>query len=452
MRAPLLRLHGDELIVDNFAGGGGASLGIEWALGRSPDIAINHDPEAIAMHAQNHPATRHYCENVWDVDPIEACGGRPVGLAWFSPDCKHFSKAKGGKPVERAIRGLAWVVIKWARLVRPRVILLENVEEFQTWGPLGDDNRPCPLRKGLTFRRWCAQLESLGYAIEMRELRACDYGAPTIRKRLFVVARCDGAPIVWPEPTHGPGRQPYRTAAECIEWSLGCRSIFMRDRPLAEATLRRIAKGIQKYVVAAAPPFLIPLTHQGDCPRRHALVAGLMAQHNGGYCTSPARPLDTPISTITQSGAQQQLVTSHLVKLYGSCAHGQGVEDPLPTVTAGGQHVGEVRAFLLKYYGTDQDPRLGEPLHTVTTKHRFGLVTVAGQPYAIADIGMRMLAPRELYRGQGFPDTYSIDVEVSGKPLSKTAQVRMCGNSVAPPIARAIVAAQFAAMEREAAA
>jgi len=492
MRPPILRLHTDELIVDNFAGGGGASLGIEMALGRSPDIAVNHDPEAIAMHAANHPSTEHHCESVWDVDPVKVCDGRPVAMAWFSPDCKHFSKAKGGKPVEKRVRGLAWVVVKWAKLVKPRVIMLENVEEFQTWGPLGEDNRPCPMRKGLTFRRWCAQLENLGYRIEMRELRACDYGAPTIRKRLFIVARCDGLPIVWPQPTHGAGRVPWRTAAECIEWSIPCPSIFERRRPLAEATLRRIAKGVQRYVIDAAQPFIVPLTHHGDSrtygmgepfrtitsanrgelalvaphvtehansssqrampadePLRticaqpkgghFALVAAFLAKHYGGVIGQQA---ELPLGTITTVD-HHSLVASSLVKLYGTCGDGQPVDKPMPTVTATGNHIGEVRAFLLKYYGTDQDPQLFEPMHTVTTKHRFGLVTVDGQPHVIADIGMRMLEPRELYRAQGFPDTYRIDIEVAGRPLTKTAQVRMCGNSVSPPIAAAIVAAQF---------
>lgn len=508
MRPPVLRLHTDELIVDNFAGGGGASLGIEMALGRSPDIAVNHDPEAIAMHAANHPATEHHCENVWDVDPVKVCAGRPVALAWFSPDCKHFSKAKGGKPVEKKIRGLAWVVVKWAKLVKPRVIMLENVEEFQTWGPLGDDNRPCPVRKGHTFRRWCAQLEKLGYRIEMRELRACDYGAPTIRKRLFIVARCDGLPIVWPQPTHGAGLTPYRTAAECIEWSIRCPSIFERQRPLAEATLRRIAKGVQRYVIEAAQPFIVrigqtggngaysnaidtPLTtivsknehllvsptlvqtgygeREGQSPRvpgldkplgtvvaggtKHALVSAFLAQHNGGFCDTAGRHAAAPISTITSTGAQQQLVASSLVKLYGTCEDGQPVDKPMPTVTATGNHIGEVRAFLVKYYGNDKDGQdLFGPLHTIPTRDRFGLVTVEGQPHFIADIGMRMLEPRELYRAQGFPDTYRIDILVGGRPLTKTAQVRMCGNSVSPPIAAAIVAAQFAHRDMETAA
>ena len=267
----------DELAVDNFAGGGGASLAMEWGLGRAVDIAINHDGEAVVMHSANHPYARHYREDVWNIDPIAVCKGRPVGLAWFSPDCKHHSKAKGGKPVARNIRGLAWVVVRWAVKVRPRVIMLENVEEFAEWGPLvpacdekgrkkldatgNEILMPCKYNKGKTFYLWVSRLERLGYKVDWRELRACDYGAPTIRKRLFLVARCDGMPIVWPEPTHGDPRGegvrsgkllPWRTAADCIDWSIPCPSIFERKKPLADATLRRIAKGVMRYVVNCA--------------------------------------------------------------------------------------------------------------------------------------------------------------------------------------------------------
>jgi DNA (cytosine-5)-methyltransferase 1 len=520
--------------VDSFAGGGGASTGITWAIGRSPDFAINHDPEAVAMHAANHPDTVHLCQNVWKADPRDVVGKRKVGLAWFSPDCKHFSKAKGGRPVKRNIRDLAWVVVHWAKLVRPRIICLENVEEFQDWGPLLEDGRPCPVQRGLTFRRWVRGLRQLGYAVEWRELRACDYGAPTIRKRLFLVARCDGQPIVWPSPTHGPGRLPYRTAAECIDWSIPCPSIFERKRPLAEATMRRIARGIQRYVIDAAEPFIVPVTHAGDsrvhsvndplrtmtcAPRgehalvtpyvvglahgthverpgarshdvnqpvrtihagggNHALVApyliprygerpgqdprcqsveapistivptangaqlvaAFMAQHNGGMVGHRA---DKPVSTIVQRGTTQALVTSNLVKLKGTCRDGQAVDRPLPTVQAGGWHIGEVRAFLVKYFETATGQSLREPLHTVTSRDRFGLVTVQGQEYQIVDIGMRMLTARELFRAQGFDDAYIIDPIHNGAPLTKTAQIRMCGNSVCPQVARAVVAANL---------
>jgi DNA (cytosine-5)-methyltransferase 1 len=537
-----------ELIVDSFAGGGGASTGIELALGRSPDIAINHDDIALAMHEANHPSTQHLPHSIWKVDPLQVCEGRPVGLLWASPDCKHFSKAKGGKPVEKRIRDLAWVVVLWARQVKPRVIILENVEEFQTWGPLAVDGRPCPDRKGSTFKRWVGELKRLGYKVEHRELRACDYGAPTIRKRLFLVARCDGAPIVWPEPSHGDpkskavksGRlKPWRTAAEIIDWRLACPSIFDTSeqimekyglravRPLQPATMARIAKGVKRYVLDAAKPFIVNLTHHGgertesvDDPfatitgahrgekavvtpfvsaaqqggsardareplhtvtasrkdqnqiiaphlmtMRNAqkpfqgaeepthtitsggahmhLVAAFMAKHFGGHET-PGWPLDVPISTVTAQD-HHAVVSAGLTVMKGSDRRDSGIDAPAPTATAQGGHLAETRAFLQKYYGSDQDPRLEEPLHTATAKARFGLVTVTidGEPYVITDIGMRMLSPRELFRAQGFPESYIIDRKPDGSPISKTEQVSKCGNSVCPPMACALVGANY---------
>lgn len=537
MRPPELRLFGDELIIDSFAGGGGASLGIEMALGRSPDIAINHDAEALAMHAVNHPDSLHLCEDVWAVDPKQACAGRKVGLMWLSPDCKHHSKAKGGKPVDKKIRGLAWVAVKWAKQVKPRVICLENVEEFEDWGPLLENGRPCPLRKGFTFRRFVRQLENCGYVVEHRELIAADFGSPTTRKRLFLIARCDGQPITWPEPTHAKkpvsGLLPWRTAAECIEWSLPCPSIFERVRPLADNTLRRIARGIKRYVIEAAQPFIVPIAHYNgrdtvhpiDEPlrtiaaetkggefslvtpyfvgaggpeyagkptpasrpfgaltaenhralvvpslstyygtkqpgeertanieeplrtqgaeNRFAMVAAFLAKHYGGVTGQQLTP---PIGTVTAVDHHSLAATS-LVKMRGTNT-GQPVDDPLQTISAQGTHFAEVRAFLMKYYGTEQDPNLRLPLHTITSIDRFGLVTVEGEDYAIADIGMRMLQPRELFRAQGFPDTYEIEADATGKPFTKSAQVRMCGNSVCPPVAAAIVHAQFGAIEQ----
>lgn len=424
-----------ELIVDNFAGGGGASTGIEWALGRSPDIAINHDPEAIAMHALNHPSTRHYCEDVWQVDPLEATAGRPVGLAWFSPDCTHFSKAKGGKPRSKKIRGLAWVVVRWAKAVKPRVIMLENVEEFADWGPLLEDGRPCPLRRGLTFRRWWRMLENLGYELDARELSACDYGAPTTRKRLFIIARRDGSPIVWPEPTHGPGLNPYRAASECIDWKLPCPSIFERQRPLAEATMRRIARGVMRYVVNAKQPFLV-MTE--DRPAGVSIINTRNGERHGrhGEQAPRVRDIRQPYATVTAHGSQGALVAAFLARHYGGHENdGSDLRAPMFTITAKDHHA-LVSAFLLKYYGTDQDPRLEEPLHTITSKDRFGLVMVEGQPHYISDIGMRMLQPVELYRAQGFPES----VKLLG---TKSRQVALCGNSVSPPVAAAIVRANL---------
>ncbi|HHL35513.1 MAG TPA: DNA cytosine methyltransferase [Desulfobulbaceae bacterium] len=461
----------DELIIDNFAGGGGASNGIELALGRHVDIAINHDPEAVAMHRVNHPYTHHYCEDVWSVDPVKITCGRPVGLAWFSPDCKHFSKAKGGKPVSRKIRGLAWVVVRYAKKVRPRVIMLENVEEFKTWGPLTEvcdkdgkkkiqnDGKPllkpCEVNQGRTFYRWVSCLEKLGYTVDWKELRACDYGAPTIRKRLFLVARCDGNPIVWPEATHGPGLLPYRTAADCLDWSIPAPSIFERKRPLAENTMKRIAKGIRKFVIDTDTPFIVPIANYNGSVTAHSIndpLRTITAWPKGGafalavphlqqqYGKSVGNAAGEPITTVTTKN-HHALVSSHLIKLRGTCRHGQPITEPMPTVTAGGLHIGEVRSFLIKYYGTAVGQSVKQPLHTVTTKDRLGLVTVSGKEYRIADIGMRMLSPRELFRAQGFDDDYVIDPVVNGRPLTKVAQVRMCGNSVSPYPAKALVAA-----------
>lgn len=541
----LLPLAG-ELVVDLFAGGSGASTGIEQAIGRPVDIAVNHDPDAVAMHTANHPQTRHYCSDVYEVDPITVTQGRPVGALWASPDCTFHSKARGGKPFRdrnraRRRRGLAGVVTRWAAAVKPRMIFMENVEEFQDWGPLLDDGTPCKERKGTSFLRWVARLRNLGYVVEWRELRACDYGAPTIRKRLFLIARRDGMPIVWPAPTHGaPDSLPVRqkklkrwvTAAECIDWSIPAPSIFERKRPLADATCRRIAKGLMRYVIDAAEPFFVNTRNgerKGQAPRvrglhepywtvtgqgsqgalvvpslmvntsghpgaradeplrtittggHHALVSAFLAKHYTGVVGSdlrtPAgtvttvdhhslvsanlihmghgegkdgkkrfshgvRDIEQPLNTITASGAAAGLVTGHMVKLRGDNV-GSPADAPLHTISAQGQHHAQVQAFLLKYYGTDQDPGITEPLHTVTTKARFGLVTVKGEPYAIVDIGLRMLTPRELYRAQGFPEDFIIDCGRGGKPLTQEAQIRMVGNSVCPPMARALVAANY---------
>ena len=651
---------GNELIIDNFAGGGGTSTGLEQAFGRPVDIAINHDPEALAMHAANHPHTMHLCESVWEVDPIKVTGNRPVGLVWLSPDCKHFSKAKGGKPVEKKIRGLAWVALRWAAKCKPRVIMLENVEEFKTWGPLliaaDGSAKPDPAKKGKTFDSFIRQLRAHGYTVDYREMRGCDHDTPTIRKRFFLVARRDGIAIQWPEPTHGAPDSigvragkllPYRTAAECIDFSLPCPSIFERDRPLAPATLRRIAKGIMRYVVDAADPFIVgqggpvyggkpvsanqpfgtlttenhravvlptivPVTHQGgdrtesidepfrtitgahrgekalgvatlvqvgygeregQAPRaldiekplgtvvgesKHALVSAVLvdaahgevspggvkrwgtgahdveaplgtvtasgnkavataflakhytgvvgsdladpigtvtacdhhslvtafltehanasnqrvmpadaplrticAQVKGGHFSivsahiqrdmgaSVGHAADAPLGTVTAGGGgKSALVTSNMIKLRGTST-AAGTDEPLGTVSAGGQHHAEVRSFLLAYYGTDQSQGLADPLATVTSRDRFGLVTIHGQDYQIVDIGLRMLQPRELFRAQGFPDDYIIgDDPAQGLKLTKSAQVRMCGNSVCPPMAKALILANFA-HERE---
>lgn len=467
MRNPELRLFDDEIIVDNFAGAGGASVGIEMALGRSPDIAINHDAEAVAMHAANHPTTKHYCEDVWTVDPVKVCAGRPVGLAWFSPDCKHFSKAKGGKPVEKKIRGLAWIVVKWAKAVKPRIIILENVEEFADWGPLVErDGKmfPDPLKKGLTFRRWIGNLRGLGYEVDWQEIAACDYGAPTTRTRLFLVARCDGKPIVWPKPTHAEGGhgglKPWRTAAECIDFSIPTHSIFLTPaeakkvgvrRPLANNTMRRIARGIKKFVIDSAKPFIVPLTHQGS-DRVEALDEPMRTVTGYGLKGNETRNGDLfdPLPTVT-ADPRHAVVASNLMKFKGTSQHGQSNDEPLHTIQAGGNHYAEVRAFLIKYHTTGgQMNNLHDPMPTIPATDSIGIVMVNGQEYVIVDIGMRMLVPRELFNAQGLPRDYIIDIKVNGKPLPKDAQVRMVGNSVSPYPAEALVVAQFAEQTAEA--
>jgi DNA (cytosine-5)-methyltransferase 1 len=396
-----------EIIVDNFAGGGGASTGIELATGLSVDIAINHDPAAIAMHKVNHPDTEHYCESVWDVDPKEACRGRKVGLAWFSPDCTHHSKAKGGKPVKQEIRGLAWIAVKWAIAVKPRVIMLENVEEFKDWCPLDKSGKPRKDLKGATFHSFVKALKALGYEIQFRELQACDYGAPTIRKRFFMVARCDGKSIEWPEPTHGDpqspavqlGRKkPWRTSSEIIDWTIGTPSIFDRKKPLVPNTLKRIQRGLERFVLNEDNPFMVPEEHKAA------------------------------------------FLISYYTEQSGKEVRGLSLNTPLHTITAGGNRFGLVTAFLTKYYGQGVGQGLNEPLHTITTRDRFGLVAIKSNGYAISDIGLRMLQPHELFAGQGFPSNYVHNIG------TKSDQIRRVGNSVPPPFADALVRANLPEM------
>ncbi|EPT3116052.1 DNA cytosine methyltransferase [Klebsiella michiganensis] len=684
-----------ELIVDNFAGGGGASTGIEMAIGRSVDIAINHDENAVAMHRTNHPDTLHYCESVFDVSPVAATSGKPVGLAWFSPDCRHFSKAKGAKPVEKAIRGLAWIVLRWALDVSPRVMMLENVEEFKTWGPLlAAEMRPDPARVGETFKAFVGMLTTgipadhpalvecceflelspeskqaqrlvagLGYDLDCRELRASDLGTPTIRKRFFMVMRRDDQPIVWPEATHGDPKSPavqagklapFRTAAECIDWTIAARSIFDRKKPLAENTLKRIARGIQRFVIDSADPFIVKCNHtttrgKYDCFRGQALadplqtitkthgyaiavphltkfrtgatgqpvtdpvptvtagtskrpggnghalgiveaelapflagnggseyqakprpldkpahtilkesraclvapviarqfggsighradepsatitaggggksqlvvptliqmgygerpgqeprvlqlnnplgtvtaggnkfatVSAFLAKHYGGNYSGPGVGLDEPAHSVTTvdhhslvtaqvvgvggragqsrprdvseplqtmtTKADAAIVSSHLVKLRGTCRDGQRVDEPMPTVTAGGQHVGEVKTTLaVEDYDEERAQQVLAFLKEYCGPDSTGLVEIDGVTYRIVDIGMRMLQPHELYRAQGFPEWYIIDRDYRGVKYAKDKQVARCGNAVPPPFAEALVRANLPEM------
>lgn len=517
----------DEITVDGFCGGGGWSTGFELAIGRPVDIGINHDADAIAMHKKNHPFTVHYNENIFEVDPYEAVRGRDVGWAHFSPDCTHFSRAKGGTPVKKSIRGLAWVVTKWVGTVHPRIISMENVPEFMTWGPLcarrGKDGRiyktdgtlagkheyvpyheqqliPDKRRTGKTFRRFISVMKSFGYECEWRILTASDYGAPTIRKRLFILFRNDGLPIKWPEPTHGDpkseavksGRlKPWHTAAECIDWSIPCPSIFERKKPLAENTLKRIAKGIQRFIIDNPKPFIVQVNHGGenfrgqstddpmptltakhgfgivapsliqyhgeqsenevrgqaleqplqtvDTANRYGLVTAFMSKYFGGNYKGCGSAADEPLHTITATD-HNALAAVHITQFNNHCV-GQEVTEPIGTITNTG-HFAEVQAFLIRYYsGENNATDINEPLGTITTKERFGIVTIQNEDYAIVDIGMRMLTPRELYNAQGFPEDYEIETDCYGKAYPKTKQVARCGNSVPPPFATALVRA-----------
>jgi DNA (cytosine-5)-methyltransferase 1 len=639
----------DEIVVDFFCGGGGAGTGLEMGLGRAVNVAKNHSPQAISMHTVNHPGAVHYTTDVFDGDPDTECGGKAVGWFHMSPDCTHHSQAAGGQPRKREIRNLSWIGLKWAGKKKPRVISLENVKQILQWGPLIAKRCkatgrvvklgggvaapgevvpvhqqflvPDPKRRGQTWATFVAELKHLGYDVEWQVLKACDFGAPTSRERLFMIARCDGEPIVWPAPTHAKhpvkGQQKWRTAAECIDWTIPSKSIFDRAKPLAPATLRRIAKGMKKFVIDAADPFIVPIanwsgesvqsahdplrtvtswprggsfamaspiiapaTHQGSdrindpaaplptvtCANRgeltlisptliqtgygeragqeprvpgldqplgtvvaggvkHALAAAhlvkfrftdegkalneplptitsggnyqrpagaahamgistvFMAQMNGGFNTTDAKSIEDPMTTVTNTGSQQQLVTANLVHLRGNCdardaadplhtisaggthhglvtafmerqfgaSVGQAVDEPAPTITAGGGgksslvefqlspevEAGALRvaAFLISYYGTENVSGANAPAPTITTKDRLGLVTVTikGTPYVIVDICLRMLQPAELYKAQGFPADYIISHGADGKPFTKTQQVHMCGNSVSPP-------------------
>ncbi|WP_286751529.1 DNA cytosine methyltransferase [Pseudomonas sp. UBA2522] len=559
----------DEIVVDFFCGGGGAGTGLEMGLGRPVTVAKNHSPAAISMHTANHPAARHFTTDVFEGDPDEECQGRPVGWFHMSPDCTHHSQAAGGQPRKREIRNLSWIGLKWAGKKKPRVISLENVKQILQWGPLIAKRDkatgrvmkldgtvaavgervpvqqqflvPDPKRRGITWNRFVHLLEGMGYQVEWRVIKACDFGAPTSRERLFMIARCDGQPIVWPEPTHAKnpakGQQKWRTAADCIDWTVQSKSIFGRKKPLADATLRRVAKGMKKFVLdnpqpfivpianwsgelaqsaheplrtvtswprggsfAMASPVIIPATHQGadrvnnpadplptvtaanrgelmmaspvmigaggpvyagnpvsaDQPmgtlmtRSHrALVTAFIEQANGGFNTTPARSMEDPMSTVTNTGSQQRLVTASLATLRRNCV-GRPVDDLVPTMTAGAEHHAlveyklspeheegalRVAAFLISYYGTENTSAADAPAPTVTTIDRLGLVTVfvKGTPYVIVDICLRMLQPHELYRAQGFPASYIIDKGADGKLFTKTEQVHMCGNSVSPP-------------------
>lgn len=442
--------HGDDarleltpavsgLIIDCFAGGGGASVGIEMALGRKVDIAINHDPEAIRMHTVNHPSTIHLTEDIFKVDLTKYVGDKKVSLMWASPDCTSHSKAKGGQPRKNGLRILPWAVYKHTRDIMPEVLIMENVEEIQKWGPLDKNGYPIKEREGEEYQRFIRSMKMLGYEYDCRELVAADYGAPTTRKRWYAIFRRDGLPIQWPKPTHCrysvPGLQKWVECGEYIDWSDLGTSIFGRKKPLAEATQRRIANGIRKYIIDNPNPYIV----------RNKEALAFMIQYHGEQKAGDSRGqlLTEPIKTIDTSN-RYGLVTAFITKFYKTGV-GQGCDEPLHTITTSQGHFGLISAFLVKYYGTGCGQELNSPLATITTKDRFGLVNVIldikGEKYIIYDIFLRMLKPEELKRMQGFPDDYIIDRDINFRPYPAKEQVARIGNSVVPIMAQKLVEA-----------
>lgn len=426
----------NDLIIDCFAGGGGASTGIELALNRPIDIAINHDPDAILMHKTNHPHTLHLTEDIFEVDLQSYVNGRRVALMWASPDCTSHSKAKGGQPRKRGIRIHPLAVYKHAKEIKPEVIIMENVEEIQQWGPLDADGHPIAARKGEDYQKFISSMESLGYSFECRELVAADYGAPTTRKRWYAVFRMDGRRIIWPEPTHskdGGELKKWKSCGDYIDWTDMGSSIFTRKKPLAEATQARIANGIRKYIIENPAPYLAP----------DDAAAAFLIQYHGETKSGDSRGqlLSEPIKTIDTSN-RYGLVTAFITKFYKTGV-GQGCDEPIHTITTSPGHFGLVSAFLIKYYGTGCGQELDAPLGTITTKDRFGLVNavirVDGEEYAISDIYLRMLKPEELKRMQGFPESYVIARDYNGNRYPIGKQVARIGNSVVPIMAQKLV-------------
>lgn len=424
------------MIIDIFAGGGGASTGIEMALGRQIDIAVNHDPAAILMHKTNHPHTLHLTEDIFKVDLQKYVGNNHVDLMWASPDCTSHSKAKGGQPREQGLRILPWAVFKHARKILPDVIIMENVEEIQQWGPLDETGRPIKARAGEDYNKFITAMISLGYIFDSRELVAADYGAPTTRKRWYAIFRRDGREIVWPEQTHFKDHEPkWLECGDYIDWSDLGTSIFDRKKPLAEATQKRIANGIRKYIVENPNPYIV----------QDKRAVAFMIQYHGEQKDGESRGqiLTEPIKTIDTSN-RYGLVTAFITKFYKT-GIGQRCDEPCHTITTSPGHFGLVSAFLTKYYGTGCGQELSEPLSTITTKDRFGLVNVLlsikGQQYIISDIFLRMLKPEELKVMQGFPKDYIIDRDYRWQKYPTAEQVKRIGNSVVPIMAKVIVEA-----------
>lgn len=426
----------DNIIIDCFAGGGGASVGIEMALGRQVDIAVNHDPQAIRMHTVNHPDTLHLTEDIFKVDLQKYVGKRHVALMWASPDCTSHSKAKGGQPRKKGLRILPWAVYKHAKELLPDVIIMENVEEIQQWGPLDADGHPIPERQGEDYRKFIAAMIALGYDFDSRELVAADYGAPTTRKRWYAIFRRDGRRISWPEPTYSKTGEQFPKWKECgdyIDWSDLGTSIFERKKPLAEATMKRIANGVKKYIIDNPHPYIV----------RDKDAVAFLIQYHGETRAGDSRGqlLTEPVKTIDTSN-RYGLVTAFVTKYYKS-GIGQGCDEPLHTITTSPGHFGLICAFLIKYYGGGVGQTLDRPLDTITTKDRFGLVNVLieidGEQYIIKDIFLRMLKPEELKLMQGFPADYIIDRDACGKRYPICEQTAKIGNSVSPVMAKMLV-------------
>lgn len=424
----------NDLIIDCFAGGGGASVGIEMALGKQVDIAINHDPDAILMHKTNHPNTLHLTEDIFKVDLKKYVQGERVALMWASPDCTSHSKAKGGKPRERGLRILPWAIYKHAKAILPEIIIMENVEEIQQWGPLDENGHPIKERRGEDYKKFITAMKSLGYIFDSRELVAADYGAPTTRKRWYAVFRRDGKDIMWPKQTHFKDKEPkYVECGKLIDWSDLGKSIFGRKKLLAEATQKRIANGIRKYIIENPNPYIV----------KNKDAIAFLVQYHGEQKAGESRGqfLTEPIRTIDTSN-RYGLVTAFITKYYKT-GIGQGCDEPLHTITTSPGHFGLVSAFLIKYYGTGCGQDLREPLATITTKDRFGLVNVIlnidGEKYIIKDIFLRMLKPEELKLMQGFPRDYIIDRDYKWNRYPVAKQVARIGNSVVPIMAKKLV-------------
>lgn len=461
-----------DIIIDAFAGGGGASVGIEMALGRQVDIAVNHDPQAILMHKTNHPHTVHITEDIFKVDLQKYVKGRHVALMWASPDCTSHSKAKGGQPRNNGLRILPWAVYKHVKAIKPDVVIMENVEEIQDWGPLDKNGRPIPEERGKEYQKFIHYMTSLGYQFESRELVAADYGAPTTRKRWYAIFRCDGRDITWPEPTHSKfpemtGLKPWKQCGDYIDWSDLGTSIFDRKKPLAEATQRRIANGIKKYIIENPKPYVVKDKNalayviqyhseqkKGDArgqtldepiktidtSNRYGLVTAFLSKF---YKTGVGQGCDEPCHTITTSPGHFGLVSASLVKYYGNDKDGQPMDTPLGTIVTKDRFA-LISAFLVSYYGRDDAIwPVDFPVGTITTHDRYGLVGVLvnidGEAYLIADIFLRMLKPEELKLMQGFPKDYIIDRDYRWKPYPKTQQTARIGNSVVPIMAKALV-------------